>query len=251
MTLGYQKFGNGPHKVIALHGWFGDHTTYSPMRHALSADEFTYVFPAYRGYGLSRHMTGSYTNKEIAADVIALADELDWDTFSLIGHSMGGKAIQRVLVDAEKRVRKLVAVTAVPAAAMPFDDATWGLFDGAARNLDNRKTIINFSTGNRLSAAWVAHMANYSAQTATVEAFSGYLRAWAKEDFVGEVQGKKVPLRAIIGENDMSLTEEVMKGTFLAWFPNSELEIMANAGHYPMDETPVALATSIEAFLRK
>ncbi len=251
MTLGYQKFGNGPHRVMALHGWFGDHTTYSPMRHALSVDEFTYVFPAYRGYGLSRHLTGDYTCKEITADVLALADSLAWDTFSLIGHSMGGKFIQRVLVDAPRRVRKMVAVTPVPAAAMPFDDATWALFDGAARSMDTRKTIIAFSTGNRLSDAWVAHMAAYSAQTATVDAFSGYLRAWAKEDFVADVQGRDVPLKVIIGQHDMSLNEDVMRGTFLAWYPKAELEVVANAGHYPTDETPIALATSIEAFLRK
>ena len=251
MGLAYDKFGNGPHKVMALHGWFGDHTTYNPMRTALSADEFSYAFPAYRGYGLSRHLTGTYTIKEIAADIIALADELKWDSFSLIGHSMGGKFIQRVMVDAPKRVRKLVAVTPVPAAAMPFDDATWGLFDGAARNMDNRKGIIGFSTGNRLSNAWIAHMASYSAQTATVEAFSAYLRAWAKEEFVAAVQGSTVPLKVIIGQHDGALTEDVMKGTFLAWYKNAELEVMPNAGHYPMDETPVALATSIERFLQK
>ena len=45
MGLGYDKFGNGPHKVMALHGWFGDHTTYNPMRTALSADEFSYAYP--------------------------------------------------------------------------------------------------------------------------------------------------------------------------------------------------------------
>jgi pimeloyl-ACP methyl ester carboxylesterase len=251
MTLGYQKIGHGPHKVLALHGWFGDHTAFDGMRTALSAGDFTYVFPAYRGYGLSRHLAGSYTSKEIAADVIALADELRWDTFSLIGHSMGGKFIQRVMVDAPKRVRKLVAVTPVPAAAMPFDDATWNLFDGAARSLDSRKGIIGFSTGNRLSDAWIAHMANYSAQTASVEAFSGYLRAWAKEEFVADVQGREVPIKVIIGQHDGALTEDVMKGTFMAWYKNAELEVMPNAGHYPMDETPVALATSIEAFLRK
>ena len=32
-------------------------------------------------------------------------------------------------------------------------------------------------------------------------------------------------------------------------FPDAELEVLPNAGHYPMFETPVALATSIEEFL--
>jgi pimeloyl-ACP methyl ester carboxylesterase len=251
MTLGYQKYGAGPHKVMALHGWFGDHTTYDPMRNALSPEEFTYVFPAYRGYGLSRHLTGAYTNKEIAGDVIALADELRWDTFSLVGHSMGGKAIQRVLADAPKRVRKLVAVTPVPASPVPLDDATWKLFDSAARNMNAREGIMAFAVGNRLSKAWTDYMARYSAQTSTVEAFAAYLLAWAKEDFVADVQGREVPIKVIVGQYDMSLTEDVMRATYLAWYRNAELEVMPNAGHYPADETPIALATSIEAFLRK
>jgi esterase len=251
MTLGYQKFGNGKHKVMALHGWFGDHTAYDPMRNALSGDEFTYVFPAYRGYGLSRHLTGAYTNKEIAADVIALADELGWDKFSQVGHSMGGKAIQRVVADAPKRVNKLVAVAPVPAAAVPFDDATRALFEGAARNMGNRQAIMAFAVGNRLSKTWTDAMAAYSARTATEEAFAAYLRAWSKEEFVADVQGCAIPIKVIIGQHDMSLTEDVMRATFLAWYPKAVLEVMPNAGHYPMDETPIALATSIEAFLRK
>jgi len=251
MTLGYETFGTGPHKVMALHGWFGDHTTYHPMRNALTADEFTYVFPAYRGYGLSRHLSGSYTNKEIAADVLALADSLGWDKFSLIGHSMGGKAMQRVLADAPQRVRKLVGVAPVPAAPSPFDEATWALFDGAAKNINNRKSIIAFSTGNRHSDAWVTRMADHSFETSTVEAFAGYLRAWAKEDFIGDINGRDVPIKVIVGQYDASISELVMQATFLTWYPNAELEVIPNAGHYPIDETPVALATSIEAFLRK
>ena len=40
-----------------------------------------------------------------------------------------------------------------------------------------------------------------------------------------------------------------MEGTWLSFFPNAEMTVLAEAGHYPMFETPVALATSIEEFL--
>jgi pimeloyl-ACP methyl ester carboxylesterase len=251
MTIGHRTLGHGPHHVLALHGWFGDETCFDPMRDALTLDEFTYAFMAYRGYGLSRQQRGDYTMKEISADALALADALEWETFSIIGHSMGGMAAQRVLADAPKRVDKLVAVTPVPASGMPFDPESWKLFEGAARSLDHRRGIIDFSTGGRLSKAWVDRIARYSAETATVEAFAAYLQAWAKTDFHAEIIGKPVPVKVIVGAHDQALTEEAMRTTYLAWYPYAELEVMANAGHYPMSETPVALATSIEAFLRR
>jgi len=172
MTIGYRTLGHGPRHVLALHGWFGDESTFDPMRDALTLDEFTYAFVAYRGYGLSRQQRGDYSMKEIAADTLALADALEWESFSLIGHSMGGMAIQRVLADAPRRVEKLVAVTPVPASGLPFDAESWKLFEGAARSLDNRRGILDFSTGGRLSKAWIDRMARYSAETATVEAFA-------------------------------------------------------------------------------
>ena len=172
MTIGHRTLGHGPHKVLALHGWFGDESCFDPMRDAFSLDEFTYAFMAYRGYGLSRQQRGEYSMKEIAADAIDLANALEWESFSLLGHSMGGMAVQRVLADVPKRVEKLVAVTPVPASGVPFDPESWKLFEGAARSLDNRRGIIDFSTGGRLSKAWIDRIARYSAETATVEAFA-------------------------------------------------------------------------------
>lgn len=251
MTIGHRSLGNGEHKVLVLHGWFGDETSFAPLQEALSLDEFTYVFMAYRGYGLSKQQRGDYTMPEIAADALALADELEWESFSLIGHSMGGMAAQRVLADAPRRVRKLVAITPVPASGVPFDPDSWKLFEGAARSLDNRRAIIDFSTGGRLSKSWIDRIARYSAETSTVEAFAAYLQSWARTDFSAAIKGNPVPVKVIVGAHDLALTADVMRATYLAWYPNAELEIMANAGHYPMNETPVALATSIEAFLRK
>ena len=250
MTIGYETFGRGPHRVVVLHGWFGDQTFMAPMREALSADEFTYVFPAYRGYGASKTETGAYTVEEISADVRALIDSLGYSEVSLVGHSMGGKFIQRVAIDAPGRIRRMVAITPVPAAAVPFDEQGWALFSGAAENIGNRRGIIDFTTGSRLSAAWLDTMARASSENSTREAFAGYLLAWAKTDFHQAVIGSEIRIKVIVGQYDGAINAETMKATFLQWYKHAELEEIANAGHYPMNETPVALATSMEAFLR-
>ena len=249
MANTYIQIGNGPIKVIALHGWFGSGAGWGPFMQVLDEQRFTYAFMDYRGYGGSKGVQGEYTMKEIASDTLALADRLGWQQFDLIGHSMGGKAIQQVLADAPARVRKLVAVTPVPAAEVPFDEAGWQLFTSAAKSPEARKGILDFSTGNRLSGAWRERMVAHSLAHSTEDAVAAYLLAWAKGDFSARIKGNPVPVLVIVGEHDAALTAEVMRGTYMQWYPNAKLEVMANAGHYPMDETPVALATSIERFL--
>jgi len=246
----HHRVGNGPHAVIAVHGWFGDRHAFRHMEDALAHTEFSYLFMDCRGYGDMQQSGGPYTMEQVAADVLELADAAGVATFSLVGHSMGAKAIQRVLTQAPARVRKLVALTPVPASGVPFDEAGWALFCGAVDSPANRQAIIDYTTGNRLTATWVHAMAAYSLAHSAREAFAGYLDAWAKGDFSAEVHGRQHPVHVIVGAHDPAVTAEVMGATYLAWYPNATLEVMPNAGHYPMDETPVALATSIEAFLR-
>ena len=250
MTLGYETFGEGAHKVVVLHGWFGDQTFMAPMRDALSRKEFTYVFPAYRGYGASKNLTGAYTLEEISADVRELIDSLGLEKVSLVGHSMGGKFIQRVALDMPSRVTRMVAITPVPAAPVPFDEQGWNLFSGAAYEIANRFAIIDFTTGSRLTPTWVDHMAAASWGNCTREAFGAYLLAWAQTDFHEAVMGGEIPIKVIVGQHDGAINEAAMTATYLQWHKQASLEVLPNAGHYPMNETPVALATAMETFLR-
>src|SRR5258706_1424007 len=251
MANTHHLIGTGPHKVIALHGWFADRHGFAPMESMLTGGDFTYAFMDCRGYGGMKDVPGSYTMDEIAADTLALGDALGWKEFSLIGHSMGGKAVQRVLTRAPSRIKKLMALTPVPASGVPFDDQGWALFSGAAENPANRHGIIDVTTGNRLSKTWVDQMVAYSLECSTRAAFAAYLLSWAKTDFSAEVKALPHPVTLVVGANYPALNADVMKATYLAWFPNAEMEVMPNAGHYPMHETPVALATSIEKFLRR
>jgi len=246
-----QIVGSGPNKVLCLNGWFGHARGWGPLMHSLDTQHFSYAFMDYRGYGARKGSGGPYTIAQIGHDALALADHLGWQRFSLVGHSMGGLGIQQVLADAPDRVQALVGITPVPAGGVPFDDAGWAFFSSAARDAAARKGIIDLTTGNRLTGVWLDAMVKSSLAHSDVEAFDAYLTAWAKTNILERVQGKPLPVLVVAGENDPALGPDTCKATWLQHYPNARLEVMTNAGHYPMDETPVALATVVEKFLRE
>lgn len=55
------------------------------MFDALDATGCTYAFVDIRGYGNSREVSGQFTIGEVAADAIALADQLGWHEFHVVG----------------------------------------------------------------------------------------------------------------------------------------------------------------------
>ncbi|WP_406193833.1 alpha/beta hydrolase [Kitasatospora sp. NBC_01560] len=250
MTLSHRELGTGPHKVLVLHDWFGTTAGWGQFLDHLDDEAFGYAFLDYRGYGERLDVEGEYTLAEIASDALALADRLGWAEFSVVGHSMGGKAAQRVLAEAPGRVRKLVGVTPVPASAYPLEGDAYDLFHGAAGHPANRRAILDLVTGNRACDRWLDAMTARSVAGCRPEAMAGYLRDWTTLDFAAKVAGSTLPVKVFVGEHDPALSAELMRGTWLAHYPQAELEVLGNSGHYPMHEVPVAFATALEAFLR-
>ena len=250
MASSYLTVGSGDHHVLAVHGWFGSARGWGSFPGFIDRSAYTYVFMNLRGYGDRKEVAGDFTMDEAAADALAVADDLGWDTFSVVGHSMGGKVAHQVLLQAPDRVRKLVGLNPVPASAVPMDEQGWQLFSGAAGNPGNRAAIIDFTTGSKLTATFINHVVRHSLENSSEAAFAAYLQAWAKSDFSGKVQADtSTPVKLIIGVNDVPLSAEVMEQTWLVCFPDAEMTILPDAGHYPMFEAPVSLATSIEEFL--
>ncbi|CAM5360758.1 Alpha/beta hydrolase OS=Streptomyces alboniger OX=132473 GN=CP975_28300 PE=4 SV=1 [Streptomyces alboniger] len=250
MSVPHRLIGSGDHKVLVLHDWFGTGSGWGSFLDYLDLGTFSYAFIDYRGYGDRKAVTGTYTLAEIADDALGLADELGWEHFSLIGHSMGAKAAQQVLAHSPQRVRKLIGLTPVPAGPYPLDAEGEALFHGAARDREKRLAIMDLVTGRRASRTWVELMVDRSLAFSEPEAFGAYARDWITADLTERIAGNPVPVKVVVGEHNLALTADVMRGTWLSHYPNAELEEIANSGHYPMHETPVALATSIEAFLR-
>jgi pimeloyl-ACP methyl ester carboxylesterase len=251
MVGSYVTVGSGDHHVIALHGWFGSALGWGHLPDYLNTTQFSYVFPDLRGYGSRREEPGEFTMAEAAADALRLADELGWDRFSLIGHAMSGVAIQHVLDQAPDRVRRLIGVAPVPATGLPLGQSEWSLFVSAAASPASRALIVNHATGRRLTPAFTERIVQHSLDNANAGAIGGYLPSWARADILARIKGSEVPVKVITGEYDPTQPAEFMEQAWLQVYPNSELEVLRGAGHYPMFETPVTLALSIEEFLAR
>jgi pimeloyl-ACP methyl ester carboxylesterase len=235
--------------VIVLHALFGDHQYFENFWSFVDGSRYSYAFMDARGYGKAFDVPGTYTTDEIASDVLTLADSLGWASFSLVGHSLGGMPIQQVLLKAPNRVNKMIGLSPVPATGMPIPDSDFPLFADAAHQKGNRKIILDLTTGNRLSPKWVEDFADASMRAVGPVAFRGYLDSFRTTDFSARVTGADVKAMVVVGEHDPAVTADGMNETWMKHYPQSKLVVMGNAGHYPMLETPIALATEIESFL--
>jgi len=250
MTSSLVSIGSGDHHVLAVHGWFGSARGWGALPDFLDRSTYTYAFMDLRGYGGRKEVPGEFTIEEAAADAIELADELSWDRFSVIGHAMGGKIAHQVLLQAPDRVDKLIGLNPVPASAVSMDEQGWELFSGAAANAGHRAAIVDRSTGSKLTPTFVNYVVRHSLENSAEAAFAAYLHAWARTDFSGKAEpDSSTPVKVIVGVNDPALSADVMERTWLVCFPEAEMTILPDTGHFPMFESPVSLATSIEEFL--
>lgn len=250
MANTFHRVGHGSHPVLVLHGWFGDAHAFEPIEPWLSRDDFSYLFMDCRGYGGMRDARGAYTIGEIASDALELMTALGQECFSVAGHSMGGMAIERMAVLAPERIRGMVAIAPVPCGGIAYDAATRGLLEAAAGDVGIRRTIIDRSTGGRLPAQWLDWKAAYSATHASPAAFAAYLPAWADTDFSNEIVGNH-RLKVLVGGHDPTFNRALMERTYLRRYRQATMEVLQDAGHYPMNETPLALVAAMESFLKE
>ena len=249
--LGFASHGNGPVLVMVLHDWFCDHSSWDAALPYLTPGRFTYVFADLRGYGASRGVEGSYTLDEAAGDAIALADKLGWTRFSLVGHSMSGLVVQRIVQLALDRIARIVAITPVSPAGMGLDQPTADYLRSIAlANDEERFSAVSPMWGTRLSETWTRYKLRRWRETAHPPAVAKYVELWGRSDISQGAHGIETPMLIVGAAQDAPPFQAgALEASMLPYYPNAKVISLEESGHYPMQEQPPLLATVIERFL--
>lgn len=247
----FELVGHGPHTVICMHGWFGLANSWSPLRTTADPELCTFALFPCRGYGSRHREPGEHTIEGIGLDAVRLADELNWTTFDVAGHSMGGKAAQWLAARYPERVRRVVAIAPVPATGASFDPATADFFRSARDDAGARRAIIERSTGNTLPPELVDRMVARSFGDSSREAFAAYLDSWAFADFGTLMPDRPHELLVLLGDKDPDINSESTAATLLRYFARATVSSLPDCGHYPVLEQPDAAVSAIQEFLAR
>jgi len=241
--------GTGAIRIIVSHGWIADHTLFDPFIGLIDGERFTYAFLDCRGYGSRRSEAGSYTMEGVAGDVRAVADQLGWGCFHVVGHSMGGMVAQRLMIDVPDRLQSVILLAPVPASGAQLDAARRAMLQRAVAEPEVRRALITANTGGIRPPDWIDAILQLSLGSTNSDALAGYLESWSITDFSAEVRDAAIPVQLIIGDLDAGVSLSRMQETILRWHPRASLHGLPGIGHYPMREDPSALYALIEGHL--
>jgi 3-oxoadipate enol-lactonase len=250
-VIGHEKLGSGPRAVLILHDWLCDTSTWDGARDYLDPIAFTWVFADLRGYGRSVGLAGKFDLAEAASDVIALADGLGWQRFVIVGHSMSSLVALHLAQQLPERIERAVVLTPPPPRGFGADDATLDAMRTVARGDDvQRLRTLKTMWGDRLSDRWLAFKAARWRSRAEPEAVAGYVTMFARDGLFDPAAKIVVPVLAVTGEQDAELmrSESVTK-LLTPLCAQLVVHPLADCGHYPMQEAPPLLVTTLERFL--
>jgi pimeloyl-ACP methyl ester carboxylesterase len=101
----------GGEAIVFLHGFPESHRTWREIAPALAGDYFV-ICPDQRGFAASDKPEGveAYRTDRILEDLLALADQLELDRFTLVGHDWGGAVAWLAALRQPDRIKRLVIV---------------------------------------------------------------------------------------------------------------------------------------------
>ena len=257
--IAYRKFGSGT-PIILANRFRGTIDTWDPLFLDLLAETNTVIIFDYSGIGYSEGEL-PLDLKEVAAEVVKMADFLNIEKFVVGGWSYGGLIAQYTTFLYPHRVLSTIIIGSNPMGKNKVSLSPLFLEKALKPDYDLEDIIVLFfepkSEKSRIAAqassARIAKRLDQSKVPATPELFQRYFAPTKQltEDVDNFREGYKTleaPVLVISGDNDISFAVE-------NWFPllqnapTVQHVIMPNAGHAPHFQYPELTTGYIKLFI--
>lgn len=259
--LHYKQFGedHSDQTMILLHGLLGSMDNWrSQANHLAKQDKIRCITPDLRNHGQSPRLSGM-RYKDMASDVLALADHLNIERFHLLGHSMGGKVAMELALNHADRLHQLIVVDIAPKAYklwhLPVFKALLAL---PIDNIQSRKQANEYLSKSidddaerafLLKNLKVAEKGGYEWRCNLQEITRSYLN----------IANFNPPEHAVFnsaclfisGENSPYIEPKADLELIRNNFPHARIQVIKDAGHLPHVESPKAFYQCIQDFLNQ
>tara|TARA_R110000868_G_scaffold116608_3_gene310203 strand:- start:4992 stop:6320 length:1329 start_codon:yes stop_codon:yes gene_type:complete len=262
-TLHVRVGGTGP-AVVLIHGYGDTGDMWIPLAANLMRDH-TVVVPDLRGMGLSAVATDGFAKKNQAKDIAGVLDALHIESADIVGHDIGNMVAFAYVEAHQNQTTRLVLMDAPVPGIGPWDDILknpllWHFRFGGPdmeRLVAGRERIYLDRFWNDFSASPAHFPEETRKHYAALYARPGRMHAGfmqfasfdqdAIDNRASVALGRlKVPLLAIGGDHSFGSTM-----AFVMRFAADDVHemVIADSGHWLMEEQPKATVAAIRAFL--
>ncbi len=251
LRVAYDDVGTGP-PVLFVHGGLGNRAMWAPQVRALS-DTYRCIAYDLRGHGGTRggEEVDAFTPILLRDDLLALADGLALDRFSIVGLSVGGLVAQEVAIVASRRLDAVVmadtwVVTGASEPERQVGRALTPLVEGALRAIGTAPLayLAARGMGSRSEEAreLVRAATAGTGREAAIRVWRG-LGAHDTRDRLGAITARTL---VIVGEQDRNLTQARLLASLVK---DAELLVLPDAGHITNLHQPESFTAALERFL--
>ncbi len=255
-AIAWRRFGDGP-PLILINGYAATKDDWDPEFLGALGGFCTVICPDNRGVGESVLGDAELTIGVMAADLIALMDDLSIPSAAVAGWSMGGFVAQELAALAPERVDRLILLATDPGgpAARPCTDETYRrLTDHSGTPREQARRLLELLFPAEMAAGIYAEFGDIVAAararlaTDVLLAQEGAMTRWHQEEADRRIARIEAQTLAAAGSEDVvippanaDILSASLPGAWLAHFPGG--------AHAFMAQEPRRLAQLIRAFL--
>lgn len=234
-TLYFEAHGEGE-PLLCVHGLTMDTLGWALQVPSFSERHRTVIFDN-RDAGQSSPGQAGYSVADMATDALAVADAAGFDSFHLLGVSMGGAIAQELALAAPERVRTLTLAVTFPNGGA-WARALSRVWSARVREMPRERHVdelllLNLSEEffeNEAAVQFARDLSLKNPHPQDPEGFARQLEASSKHDTGDRLAGLSMPTHVIGGERDILVP--IWKSTELAeLIPGSRLTVLERAPH--------------------